>query len=143
MATHTFSVSEFFYDDSFRDYAVVNALYLDILTSSVGLNFLNPVKLIATQNVETVGFPTIDGVQLSDNDRILLTNQDNSDNGVFVVQENEWQKARHSPVGDVVLSLEGTSAGFVFLKTDTRWCRIIQPLSITPTSWSINHRTEP
>jgi hypothetical protein len=65
-----------------------------------GLAWKNPVRAIATSDQALSGNPTIDGVALSDGDRVLLIGQlDPIENGIYVVNNAAWVRASDLAVG--------------------------------------------
>lgn len=140
MATHTFSVFEFFHDKSFNDYP-----QYPIVNFSYGLNVLSPVRVVAKSNIDTYGLKTIDNITLSESDRVLLINQHSNQNGIYIVSTNDWTQNLNVQ-GDAVIVLEGTCATASYVKFNNRWFFLTAPILVTESSislinkWTTNER---
>jgi len=102
----------------------VNKTYVDGLVN--GLQWKDPVRALSTVSdgnitLSGVSGQSLDGVSLSADDRVLLTEQtDASENGIWVVKSGAWERPADFPTGgDAVnatcLVSEGTSYA------DTQW----------------------
>ena len=90
--------------------------YVDSAVST-GLVAKDPAIVVSISNETLSGLPTIDGVTLIANDRVLLTGQtDPIENGLWVVQAGAWTRPADFNTGDLagqayVLILSGTLYG--------------------------------
>lgn len=97
--------------------------YVD--ATAQGLAWKAPVKVVAVSNVTLSGAQTVDGVALTDGDRVLITGQNSttpdSANGIYVVSTSgAWSRADDAGAGELnagtaVFATEGTAYA------DTQW----------------------
>lgn len=81
----------------------------------VGIDWKPSVRAATTANITLSGEQTVDGVELSIGDRVLVKNQTNaSQNGVYVVSASGWSRS-----SDADTSAEFTSAFAVFVEEGT------------------------
>ncbi len=70
-----------------------------------------PVKTAAIENITLEGLQTINGIELQNYDRILLTNQDNqTTNGIYYVRSDFWLRTEDLPTntnaaGSIIYSI--------------------------------------
>lgn len=89
---------------------------------AVGLNVKDQVKVATTQNITLSGTQTIDGIALSQGDRVLVKNQTTqTQNGIYVVAVGSWQRSQ-----DADEDSEVKAGLFVFVEkgttqADTGW----------------------
>ena len=78
-----------------QDAATKNYVDVTIASASVGIDNKASVRVVAVANVASLsGLPTIDGITLVANDRVLLTAQTTaSANGTYVVGAGAWTRA--------------------------------------------------
>jgi hypothetical protein len=89
-----------------------------------GLDVKESVRAVATTNVSLFGLQTIDGVNLVEGDRVLLVGQtDATENGIYVVSENNWTRAEDA---------NGTTTGPV---TSGMYTYVEEGLNNRSTSW--------
>ena len=87
--------------------------YVD--ASQQGLDVKESVKAATTGNITLSGTQTIDGVSLSDGDRVLVKNQTTgSENGIYVVASSGWSRA-----ADADADSEVTAGLFTFVEEGT------------------------
>lgn len=102
------------------------AVPLDLLNSTVGtaiqslelnLNFKNPVRVLADEDIVLAGLQEIDGVTLQEGDRVAVAGQTaGTENGIYVALSGEWVRAEDLPEGDDASSIfflvqEGSNYG--------------------------------
>lgn len=100
-----------------------NKDYVDSVAQ--GLSWKGAVRAVGTTSVTLNGAQTVDGVSLTDNDRVLITGQNggtpDSANGIYVVSTSgAWSRASDAGAGELnagtaVFVTEGTSYA------DTQW----------------------
>lgn len=82
----------------------------------------NSVRAATTENITLSGFITVDGVTLSQGDRVLVKNQTiSSNNGIYIVKNSSWTRSN-----DANNSLKVTSGMLVLveegdLNADSSW----------------------
>lgn len=85
------------------DNVVLSTLRSEIAASAQGLDVKNSVRVATTANVDLESVTTIDGVTLSEGDRVLVKNQSTaSQNGIYVFASNALTRA--DDAGDGQLS---------------------------------------
>lgn len=90
-----------------------NKSYVDAARS--GLDAKESVRCATVGNITLSGLSTIDGVSLSQNDRVLVKNQTTgSENGIYTAASGSWTRAT-----DADTSSEVTSGMFVFVEEGT------------------------
>ncbi len=130
---------------------VVTKSYADGLRAGI-TGIKDPVRVAATANVSvTVPTATIDGVTLSANDRVLLTNQSTTtENGIYVWNSASTPLTRAQDAdgtgevldGTIVAVAEGTQAGYQFIQTATAsgapgaWTQVWQTYSVGGQTYS-------
>jgi hypothetical protein len=78
-----------------------------------GLDIKESVKVTTTTNIILNGIHTIDGIVLSEDDRILVKNQNNSvENGIYLVKANAWIRSSDLQTGQII-----DRAIFVFIES--------------------------
>lgn len=88
----------------------VTKAYADAITQ--GLDIKASVRVATTANISLSGLQTIDGVALTDGDRVLVKNQTLGEgNGIYVVSAGAWARA-----GDADTDAEVTAGLFVFVE---------------------------
>lgn len=92
------------YESSFVNSSLVSKCYVD--TVATGLQPHDTVLVATTGNIALSGLSTIDGIALSELDRVLVKDQTTgADNGIYVASTGEWGRATDfdgTPVGEVV-----------------------------------------
>ena len=88
--------------------------------------YRDPVRVLADSNVSDLTvLPTIDGVALSESDRVLLVSQNNKkDNGIWIAKLGGWErpaKSRISPGTWVEVAQGDTFAGQYWEMTTENW----------------------
>ena len=59
-----------------------------------GSDFKGSVKVATTQNISLNGLLTIDGVELSQGDRVLVKDQTSrSENGIYIASSGSWSRS--------------------------------------------------
>lgn len=88
-----------------------------------GLDVKGSVRAATTGNITLSGTQTVDGVVLSEGDRVLVKNQTpaESDNGIYVVASGVWSRSEDADTGSDL-----TAGAFVFVEegndyADTGW----------------------
>ena len=90
-----------------------NKAYVDAARS--GLDAKESVRAATLSNITLSGLSTIDGVSLSQGDRVLVKNQTSgADNGIYTAASGSWIRAT-----DADVSSEVTSGLFVFVEEGT------------------------
>ena len=80
------------YSADFIARSLVDKAYVDAV--AVGLHPKTGVLVATTENITLSGLLEIDGVQLSEGDRVLVKNQtDAEDNGIYVVTGGAWYRS--------------------------------------------------
>ena len=80
-----------------------------------GLDVKESVKAATTGNITLSGTQTVDGVALSEGDRVLVKNQNtSSENGIYVVASGSWSRA-----ADADADSEVTAGMFAFVEEGT------------------------
>ena len=87
--------------------------YVDAVKT--GLDVKDSVKVATTANITLSGTPTIDGVSVSADDRVLVKNQSTgSENGIYDCKSGTWARS-----SDFDANSEVTSGAFVFVEQGT------------------------
>lgn len=130
--TYDFSSATLRAADPIADSDVVTKSYVDAIAQ--GLDIKDSCRVLATTNQSLSGFPTIDGIQTVEGDRVLLTGQTNQvDNGMWTVSTVAWSRpvdfqAGSSAAGAFTFIEEGTD------NHDSGWvCTSDQPYDIVDT----------
>lgn len=64
------------------------------IDSLEGLTELSYVVVATTENINLTGLQTIDGISLSEDDRVLVKDQtDSSENGIYIVDSGAWTRS--------------------------------------------------
>jgi len=91
------------YSSNFTDRSLVDKAYVDAVAT--GLQAKSAVDVATTQNITLSGLTTVDGVSLSEGDRILVKNQtDASENGIYSATTGNWGRTEDydfSPSGEI------------------------------------------
>ena len=78
-----------------------NKLYVDSVAQ--GIDIKQSVRVATTQNITLSGTQTIDGVSVVQGNRVLVKNQtDESQNGIYVVQQGAWTRSTDANTNDKV-----------------------------------------
>ncbi|MGB8852264.1 MAG: hypothetical protein WCC69_01705, partial [Pirellulales bacterium] len=108
---------------SFHDWASVGPPQSDATTTPANPKL--PVIVASTSSITATGLQTIDGLALVAGDRVLLQNQgDAAQNGIYVVADGAWSRAKDADTGAELLDAyttvtSGTYAGKTFVNTNT------------------------
>lgn len=91
---------------------LVTKEYVDSRAS--GMSFKDPVRVASVSNItELAGYPQIDGIQLSENDRVLIKDQEDPIlNGIYLASSDQWVRSNDASgtnmgPGAIVHVLEG------------------------------------
>ena len=93
----------------------------DLQDVQSGMRWKDPARVATTANISLSGLPTIDGVAISEGDRVLVKNQDTaSQNGIYIATSGAWTRAPDAGAGQMTAGTtlminEGA------LQEDTQW----------------------
>lgn len=105
-----------------------------------------PVRVATTASITLSGLQTVDGVSLSDGDRVLVKNQSTgSENGIYVaLLSDDWQRANDLPDGSCAADLtvfvsEGTTySDTMFICTNDSGSDVVGTDSLVFTTYGIS-----
>jgi hypothetical protein len=71
----------------------IDALFEEIANMKNDIPAKEPVVCATTENINLLGLQTIDGVNVLENDRVLVKNQtDPSENGIYIAKYGSWER---------------------------------------------------
>lgn len=94
--------------------------YVD--AARMGLDVKQSVRVATTENITLSGTQTIDGVSVTDGDRVLVKNQSTgSENGIYVVAAGSWSRASDADSGSEVTAGLFTFVSEGSVNSDSGW----------------------
>jgi len=103
--------------EPYKDIFILNKSGFDEFDSESYPSFIlkTPVRVATTENVILFGIHVVDGIKVKIDDRVLVKNQNNlTENGVYIVKENNWIRAEDSDTeSELLYSLYYVEEGLI------------------------------